>query len=441
MFTPYRRVLALPGAMAFSMSGLVARLPISMVSLGIVLLVSTRTGSYGLAGAVSASYLIANAAFAVVQGRFTDRLGQSRVLPWTILVFAVALALMMWAVESDWPTPVPHVFAAVSGAALPQVGSSVRARWSHLTRDNRDLQTAFAFEAVVDEAVFMLGPTIVTLLATTVHPLAGLTAAIVSGLAGTLALAGQRRTEPPAHRSAQAHHTDVPMGWPVLGPLVVASFGLGILFGASELAAVAFSEELGAKAAAGLLLAAFALGSLLSGFITGAIHWKSPVQTRFRWGTLLLALAMTPLPFVNSFWLMGVLLFLAGFAISPTLIASVSWVEETVPANRLTEGISIMTTGLGAGVAPGAAAAGIVVDHQGASASFWVTAAAGFLAAAVAFATALVSTRRSEAPVPESVGGDSTRLEQLEAGRVDQRVPGVVDPVDHEGVNPTPEVS
>ena len=37
MFTTYRRVLGLPGALVFSMSGLVARLPISMVSLGIVL--------------------------------------------------------------------------------------------------------------------------------------------------------------------------------------------------------------------------------------------------------------------------------------------------------------------------------------------------------------------------------------------------------------------
>jgi MFS family permease len=439
MLNTYRRVLVLPGAMAFSMSGLVARLPISMVSLGIVLLVSTRSGSYGLAGAVSASYLIANAAFAVLQGRLTDRLGQSRVLPGTILVFAVALALMMWAVEEGWPTPFPHLLAAVAGAALPQVGSSVRARWSYLTRDNHDLQTAFAFEAVVDEAVFMLGPTIVTLLATAVHPLAGLTAAILTGVAGTLALAAQRRTEPPAHRTAHAHRTDLPMGWAVLGPLVVASFGLGVLFGASEVAVVAFSDELGAKAAAGLLLAAFALGSLLSGFITGAIRWKAPVQTRFRWGTLVLGLAMTPLPFVDTFWLMGLLLFLAGFAISPTLIASVSWVEETVPANRLTEGISIMTTGLGAGVAPGAAAAGIVVDRQGASASFWVTAVAGFLAAAVAWGTAVVSTRRTPAMAPAASHGE--RFAEVEAGRVDQRVPGVCDPVDHEDAGRAPETT
>ena len=64
MLTSYRRVFAHPGALAFSLTGLVARLPIAMMTLGIVLLVSTLTGSYALAGQVSAAYIIGNAAFA-----------------------------------------------------------------------------------------------------------------------------------------------------------------------------------------------------------------------------------------------------------------------------------------------------------------------------------------------------------------------------------------
>lgn len=435
MFTPYRRVLSLPGAWAFSMSGLVARLPISMVSLGIVLLVSTRTGSYSLAGAVSASYLISNAVFAVPQARFTDRLGQSRILPWTILVFAVALALMMWSVEAGWPTPAPQLFAAISGAALPQVGSCVRARWSRLTTSNRDLQTAFAFEAVVDEAVFILGPTIVTLLATAVHPLAGLGAALVTGLAGTLALAAQRSTEPLPHPSGHVRQATGPMGWSVLAPLVVVALGMGTLFGAVEVATVGFSEELGVMAAAGPLLAAFALGSLLSGFVTGAIHWRVSNDVRFRRGILALTVSMVPLPFVHSFLLMGLLLFLSGFAISPTLIAAVSWVEETVPASRLTEGISIFSTGLGAGVAPGAAAAGVMIDRQGAFASFWVAVLAGLLATAVAFSARLLTGRRGGTqPAAEGLVDETPHdaRQHRETGCLDQRVPGVLDPVDHE---------
>ena len=51
----YRRVLSRPGALRFSSAGVVARLPIAMVTLGVVLLVEGETGSYGLAGAVSAA--------------------------------------------------------------------------------------------------------------------------------------------------------------------------------------------------------------------------------------------------------------------------------------------------------------------------------------------------------------------------------------------------
>src|SRR5215208_1718879 len=131
----YRRVLALPGARIFSLGGLVARLPMSMVSLGIVLLVATRTGSYGLAGTVSAAYLVANALFAVPQARLIDRLGQGRVLPGAVIVSALGLGGMMLAVELDSPSPWPHLLAALSGATLPQIGASVRARWSQIVPD------------------------------------------------------------------------------------------------------------------------------------------------------------------------------------------------------------------------------------------------------------------------------------------------------------------
>jgi MFS family permease len=404
MFSPYRRVLGMPGALAFSASGLVARLPISMVSLGIVLLVSTRTGSYSLAGSVSASYLIANALCAVLQARLVDRRGQSAVLPWTISVFAAGLVAMTAAVEAGLPAPVPHLCAAASGAAMPQIGSCVRARWSYLVRDKRLLQTAFAFEAVVDESVFMVGPTLVTLLATLVDPVAGLGAAVLAGVGGTAVLVSQRATEPPAVPHVR-HHRGGPMGWHVLGPLTASSFTMGILFGGAEVATVAFSDELGHKAWSGPLLAIWALGSLLSGLVTGALHIKAPNGVRFRWGLLTLAVLMLPLPFVNGFPLMTVFLFLAGFAISPTLIASVAWVEETVPTGRLTEGIAVITTGLAAGVAPGAAIVGVVVDSAGASASYWVPAVAGLTGAAIAFANSLRARVTGPSPSPNEWSG------------------------------------
>ncbi|MDP2772101.1 MAG: MFS transporter [Nocardioides sp.] len=380
MLTTYRRILSRPGTALFSATGLVARLPISMVGLGIVLLVEDASGSYGVAGAVSAAHLLANAVFAILQGKLLDRLGQSRVLPVVITVWGVALALLMWSVDADWPIGLTYLFAVVAGASLPSVSSCVRARWSHATRDPDELQTAFALEAVADEAVFITGPILVTVLATAVHPAAGLTAALVSGVLGTYAFAAQRATEPPPRPAAPVRADRPRIPWAVMVPLTVVSTMLGLLFGAAEVATVAFAEEQEAKAFAGALLALWAAGSLIAGVLSGAVTWRRGPAYRLRWGSLAMTLAMVPLTFIDSMWVMGGVLFLAGFAIAPTLIATMSLCERVVPPSRLTEGMAFIQTGLVAGVAPGAAVAGILVDGYGASAAYLLPVAGGLLA-------------------------------------------------------------
>lgn len=383
MLDSYRRVLAHPGALAFSSAALVARLPISMVGLGIVLLVEQSTGSYGLAGTVSAVFVLAEAAFAVLHGRLVDSYGQSKVLPAAISIFGAGLALMMLAVEQDWPRVLTYVFAAVSGAALPQVGASVRTRWSHLLDDPGQKQTAFALEAVLDEVVFVVGPVLVTLLATSWHPVAGLTAALVTGLVGTYAFAAQRSTEPPAGRT-QASVVRASMPWRLVLPLALVCLTLGALFGAAEVTTVAFAEEAGKRWVAGWLLAAWSFGSLVAGLVTGAIAWRSGPEARLRWGAAAMALAMAPLMFIESVPLMAAVLLVGGLAIAPTMIGAMTMVEQGVASSRLTEGMAILHTGIVAGVAPGASIAGFVVDHHGASAAYSVALVGGVLGALLA---------------------------------------------------------
>jgi MFS family permease len=386
VLTTYRRVLAKPGAVAFSLAGLTGRLPISMVGLGIVLLVEDVSGSYGIAGTVTGAYTVANAILAIVQGRLLDRLGQARVLTVACLVFAVALSLLVVAVRADWHPVATYVLAAVAGGSLPQVGSCVRARWSHVLDDPRDVQTAFALEGVFDETVFIVGPILVALLATTVDPVLGLGVAVVACVVGSLSLAGQRTTAPPTHQHDHTAGARPRMPWRTVAPLAVVSLGLGVLFGAAEVTTVAFAEEHDAKSLSGALLALWALGSLVAGVITGAISWRRGPSLRVRVGALAMATAMVPLYFVDSVALLGLLLLLGGFSIAPTLIATISLTEQVVPRVRMTEGLAIMQTGLVAGVAPGAALSGFVVDHAGASPAYLVSAGAGLLAALAALA-------------------------------------------------------
>lgn len=371
MLDSYRRVLSLPGALSFSATGVVARLPISMMTLGIVLLVSTLSGSYALAGQVSAAYIIGNAVVAVPHGRLADRWGQRPVLYADAVVFALATGMLVQAVTHDWPTPWPHLWAALAGVSLPQIGSLVRARWAYLLSDARQRHTAFSIESVADEIVFVTGPTLVTFLATVFAPQAGLVIAALMGTVGTVALALQRRTEPPATpRNDEAATTA--LRWRVLLPLTVAGVMLGGLFGALEVATVAASEDAGHKAVSGLLLAVFSFGSLLAGVITGALHWKASLLRRYRYGMTALAAAMLALPFLGSLAVLAAVLFVVGLALAPTLIAGFSLLEVTSPRGRLTESMAFLQTGISAGIAPGAWLAGVVADRDGGSAAFWV---------------------------------------------------------------------
>ncbi|MGZ5366268.1 MFS transporter [Aeromicrobium sp.] len=383
MLKPYRRVLALPGTFAFSLTGLIARLPLSMTGLGIVLVVSDRTGSYGLAGTVAAAYVLAAAVGAPAQGRVSDRAGQAAVLRVTGLVFATGITLMLLAIQADWGTPWVHLCAVIAGIASPQAGSMVRARWAYVLTDRRQLNTAFALEAVIDEMVFIIGPVLVTFMTIEIAQSSGLLATAAAALVGTWVLASLRSTQPPPTTHLEGPRA--PMGWGLLGPVLFASVGLGMLFGSAEVIVVAFATELDQRGAAGPILAVWAAGSLVAGVIVGSIELPITPLRQLRFSLLFLSLLFIPLFFLHSVLGLAFGMFLAGFMISPALIAAMTLIEIHVAPSRLTEGIAWTTTGVAVGVAPGAAVAGWIIDDHGASAGFWVPLVAGLCAAAVAW--------------------------------------------------------
>ena len=375
----YRRLLSDPRARAFSAAGFLARLPISMTALGIVLLVSATTGSYARAGIITATATLVGALAAPWWGRMIDRIGQARVLVTAALICNVSLALLVVTVLLRLPLPLTLVTAAGVGLGFSSAGSAVRARWSHRLTGNRLLDTAYAFEAVVDEVVFMVGPVLVTFLATALHPALGLVACVVFGLIGALALASMRDTQPPSRTAAESAAAHVPLSARLLVPIVLASAGLGGLFGAMELVVVAFAKEAGIPQYTGLIVMAWAFGSLVAGVLTGTVSWQASPASRFRWGAFLLACSVVPLPFASSPFVVTVLLTLSGFFIAPTLIALVAVTQAAVVPSRLTEALGWTSTGMAAGVAAGAASLGYLIDLFGARAGFWGVVAIGVL--------------------------------------------------------------
>ena len=390
MLQPYKTVLRLPGTLRFSASGLVARLPIPMVALGIVLLVSARTGSYGIAGFVSAAYVVMRSGFAPWQARVVDRYGQHRTLPVVAFGHAAALGGLVVVVQVGLPVPFAVVLSGISGACSPMIGSYVRARWSHVLGRTPELQSAFALEAIVDELLFMIGPPVVTFLATGISSTAGILVAAACGLVGTLALAAARATEPPARGRGGGHGGLEPLGWRVLLPVVIASACIGTIFGGFDISVIALATEHAARAWSGVLLAIWASGSMLAALVVGNIRWRRAALVRFRIGSVALACTILPLPFIGNLGVLALAVFAVGVTISPTMIASATWIEEMVPSSRLSEGLAWTNSALVGGIALGTAIAGRIIDQTSASTGFLVSIAAGVLAAGAAWSTAVM---------------------------------------------------
>jgi dipeptide/tripeptide permease len=322
-------------------------------------------------------------------------------------VFAAATVAFMTLAELRAPLAMVIVTGALAGGTMPSVGSMVRTRWSVLLAGTGRLHTAFSLESVADEIIFVVGPALVTLLATGVYPAAGVAAAMVLCVTGTLLFAAQRRTQPPPReppprrgresRTPAARPPRRAGTWaavPGLVTLVPVYWCLGAMFATIDLSTVGFAAEHGHIALAGFVLGTYALGSAIGGLWYGARAWRAPLERRF-----VITLGCT-VAGVSTFWLqpgfasLFAVVIVAGMSISPTLIAGYGLIERQAPPERRTEGMTWLSSAISVGVATGSPLAGHLIDAYGARAGYLLAAACG----AAAVLTGLAGLGRLRRP-------------------------------------------
>ncbi len=384
MSNPYSQIFKAPGAKGFAAAGFLARLPLAMVTMGIVAMLSQTHGEYWLAGAVSATFALTNAFLSPQISRLVDRHGQSRILIPVTALSVGAFAALLLATYYQWPLWTLFASAALA-AVMPSMPAMVRARWSELYRDTPQLSTAFAFESVADELVYMAGSILSVGLSVTLFPQAGPLASTIFLAVGTMLFVMQRSTEPPV-RPVEAGGGRSAIRLPSVQILTFTLVAIGAIFGTAEVTVIAFTRELGQSAAASFVLAGYAAGSLIVGLVFGALRLKMPLALQFVVSIAIAAATTLPLLFVPNIAVLALLLFISGVSISPTFITSFGLIERHVPASKLTEGITWAMTGIGIGMAIGSFVSGWVIDLYGADDGFWVSVAAG----GVALATALL---------------------------------------------------
>lgn len=375
MHNPYGEIFRIPGAKGFAAAAFIARLPIAMAPIGIVAMLSQARGEYWLAGAVAATFALTNAFAAPQISRRIDRLGQTAVAVPTTIISVIAFVTLLIATRYDWPAWTLFVSAFLA-AAMPSVPAMVRARWTEIFRNRPELNTAFAFESVADEMVYIAGASLSVGLSVALFPEAGMLASTLFLALGMAAFILQRSSEPKVREPERASSGSAIMLRPVQ-IITLALVFIGTIFAAAEVAAVAITKELGQPTAASLVIGVYAAGSLVVGLIVGALNPKAPKQRLLAISIAIVALTTLPLLVADTVPLLALAIFFSGVAISPTFIMAFGLIERRVPEAMLTEGITWVMAGIGIGMALGAFVTGWVVDNFGAQNGFWVSVAAG----------------------------------------------------------------
>ncbi|MFT2690666.1 hypothetical protein [Clavibacter zhangzhiyongii] len=112
--TGYLAVLALPGALRTFLPALLGRLSFAMVTLGLLLLVQSATGSFAAAGLASGAFGLANVLASPARARLVDARGQRPVLVALALGHAPGLVALLAVVRADAPV---GIVVAVAGAS------------------------------------------------------------------------------------------------------------------------------------------------------------------------------------------------------------------------------------------------------------------------------------------------------------------------------------
>jgi MFS family permease len=380
------------------LAGFAGRLPSAMVPLALLLMVQQQTGSYAVAGLASATHGIAMAVMAPLLGRLADRRGPRRVLLTQAVAYPLLLTLLVVVVLSSASTGVLLAASAAAGASTPLVSGTVRALWSRV--DARVRATAYALDATFTELVFVAGPTTVAVVAVLARP------AVAIGIAGVLATSGAvgiatspalRGWVPAAGVRGRMWDTVLTPGMPrILVSGTALMFGIGVL----ETAIPAFATAAGRPGLSGVLLAVWSLGSALGGLWFGARVLSVSLPRQYRWGLLGVTLGLVPLAAVGSPWLLGLLLFLGGSAIAPTLTVQSNLVGAIAPAHATTEAFTWLSTISFGASAIGAAASGSVIESSLGLSGALMLAALG--AAGAVVVTLLPGRRPSSEPTEDA---------------------------------------
>lgn len=407
--SPYSVLFSIPGTKAFCASGALARLPMSMMSLGIILALNHLYDNWTIAGVMSAAYVLSTAAVMPLYARLFDRFGQRKVGSVVLVVQIIAMLGFAFAALVRVPIPLLFALAVVMGLTQFSFGALVRTRWTYVldrTGNGSLLNTAYALESAIDEIVFIFGPILAAFLAASVHPVSQLFVPTIACAIGGTVFFALRDTQPPVVReitvvSASSDDADVRLAvdgntgnnggansvqqdkltvaqlksndnrkkrnvltYAGVIPLLMVFIVFNMSFTAFDTSMTAVMKALHLDSLLGVQLAMLAVGSCIGALVFGTRELKGS-----RWRHMITFLAIITVGFFiihmcqGNLIMMGVSEILTGLTVSSVFASGNLVMKETVPEESLTEGLAWVSTAGTIGASFGSMTTGIMLDH------------------------------------------------------------------------------
>jgi len=428
-FALYKEMLSIRPVRRLLLVGMVARIPHSAAGVLLTLHIVLSLGQgYAAAGAAAAVMTIGIALGAPWRGRRVDMVGLRKAL-----IPSVISETVIWSLVPHVPYAwlLPLVF--VGGLFTLPIFSVVRQSLGVMV-DGDQRRSAFALDSIATELVFMIGPAVGAIVATSGFSAVGLTAVGISvSVAGLFliwfnpptrsdakctpeesaarAAADLAAAEAAMVASAPGHVQEAAsemapaaisrtaglrnrmarnFTWFTVSvaALFAVAAGSGMVLSGSDVSIVGLLERGGHQNEIGIVFFFWCAASVVGGLIYGAMN--RPVSPML----LLLGMAALTIPmgFAHDTWTLAVLSILPGLLCAPVLSASSEKVADLVDEERRGEAMGWYGSALTAGIAFGAPLAGIFIDNVGPSGGFASVGFAGVVLCIAGFA--LMSRRR-----------------------------------------------
>lgn len=358
-----------------------ARASYAMVPLGTMSAITSSTGSVALGGLATGVVSLSTAVASPFIGRWSDYAGQRRMLLIMTPLSALSLGLLLLSALMGWSDWRLWLSCLLTGVTSLPIGSLTRARWVSHSLSPRLLATAFSYESMVDELMFVFGPVLVGLTAVffPAAPLA-LAATMVSIAGGLFAYHAPRTLHEPQIAEGERRPSIPRVLW-AIAPAIVAMIAIGTLFGSTQAGLTAMADALGVPGQAGVVYGAMGIGSAIMAIMVVVIPESFTPAMRVGFPAIIAGAAMWTAGSLTSMSVIAAVLFVAGLNIGIMMVTSFTNAERLSPPGGLAVAMTAMPAAITVGVSAGSITGGFAASQAGAHAAFLVSVAACAVAA------------------------------------------------------------